>query len=119
MRARAGLAARLWRRGEREAAVEHYHELLRLNPNDNQGIRYLLAAWLLELGRDDDLAALLKRYEGDAMAACVYAKALLAFRRAGDSSVADVAIAGACARRARNTNQQQRPTSDPNQLAPH
>jgi tetratricopeptide (TPR) repeat protein len=85
MRARAGLAGRLWQRGEREAAVEHYREMLRLNPNDNQGIRYLLATCLIEIDRDDELAALLKQYDGDAMAAWAYAKALLAFRREGDS----------------------------------
>ena len=42
MRARAGLAELLWDAGEREAAVDHYRELLRLNPGDNQGIRQIL-----------------------------------------------------------------------------
>ena len=95
MRARAGLAARLWRRGERDAAVGHYRELLRLNPNDNQGIRYLLAACLVVLDRDDDLSTLLDKYEGDAMAAWAYAKALLAFRREGDSTRARRLLRGA------------------------
>ena len=40
MRARAALAATLWRLGRREEAVEHQRELLRLNPRDNQGLRY-------------------------------------------------------------------------------
>ena len=44
MRARAGLAACLWQLGEREEAVAHYRDMLRLNPNDNQGIRYTLSA---------------------------------------------------------------------------
>jgi len=30
--------------------------MLRLNPNDNQGIRYLLVDWLLQLGRDEEAA---------------------------------------------------------------
>ncbi|HXY17585.1 MAG TPA: tetratricopeptide repeat protein [Gaiellaceae bacterium] len=47
MRARAALAALLWKLGRREEALEHARELLRLNPNDNQGIRYQQAKWLL------------------------------------------------------------------------
>ncbi len=47
MRARAGLAAALWALGRRQEAIEHYRAMLELNPNDNQGIRYLLAAQLL------------------------------------------------------------------------
>lgn len=36
MRARAGLAQCLWELGEHQAAIAHYKELLRLNPNDNK-----------------------------------------------------------------------------------
>src|SRR3954453_6410197 len=50
MRARAGLAAALMKLGDTEGAVAHYRDMLRLNPNDNQGIRYLLAAHLLRQG---------------------------------------------------------------------
>jgi tetratricopeptide (TPR) repeat protein len=47
MRARAALAETLWALDRREEAVEHQRELLRLNPNDNQGLRYREAEWLL------------------------------------------------------------------------
>jgi len=86
MRAREGLARCLWDIGRGEEAVEHYQELLRLNPGDNQGIRYLLASALLSLDRDDDLAKLLERYEPDSSADWAYSEALLAFRREGDSA---------------------------------
>ena len=36
MRALLGLAQCLWESGQRAQAVEHYAEMLRLNPNDNQ-----------------------------------------------------------------------------------
>ena len=85
MRARFGLAQVLWVLGRRDEAVEHYRELLRLNPNDNQGVRYILAACLLELGRDVELTELLLRYEEDASANWAYSAALLAFRKEGDS----------------------------------
>lgn len=86
MRARLGLAQCLWALGDREPAVEHYREMLRLNPNDNQGIRSVLASCLLELGRDDETAQLLRQYEDDSCATWAYSRALLTFRRGGDSA---------------------------------
>jgi tetratricopeptide (TPR) repeat protein len=56
MRARLGLAHALWTAGRRDEAVRHLQDMLRLNPNDNQGVRYTLAGFLLFLDRDDDLA---------------------------------------------------------------
>jgi len=85
MRARSGLAVALWLKGEKEEAVEHFRDLLRLNPNDNQGIRYILAARYLDLGWDDDLSALLKAYKDDIAAVWTYSRALLAYRRQGDT----------------------------------
>src|SRR5262245_12926837 len=40
MRARLGLALSLWTAGRRDAAVQHLQDMLRLNPDDNQGVRY-------------------------------------------------------------------------------
>ena len=85
MRARAGLAQCLWEAGHREEAVEHYWDLLRLNPNDNQGIRYLLMPCLIELGRDGEAEKLFKQFEDDCMAVWMYSRALLDFRKHGDS----------------------------------
>jgi tetratricopeptide (TPR) repeat protein len=85
MRSRAGLAQSLWEAGQREEAVEHYRELLRLNPNDNQGIRDILMPRFIELGRDEDAESLYKQYEDDGMAVWMYSRALLDFRKHGDS----------------------------------
>jgi tetratricopeptide (TPR) repeat protein len=95
MRARHELALALWRLGHRDEAVGHYHEMLRLNPDDNQGIRYLLIDALLELGREADAGALLKRYKGDGSAHWTWSAALLTFRRAGNSAPARKALAKA------------------------
>lgn len=84
MRARQGLAQALWIDGSRDEAVAHLNDMLRLNPNDNQGIRYLLMDCLLELGRDDQAAEVMKRYESDEDAAWAWSEALLSFRRQGD-----------------------------------
>lgn len=85
MRARSGFAQALWAKGEREDAIAHYREMLRLNPNDNQGIRYLLAACFLEMERYDELNALLAEYDGDHSAAWTYTQALASFQREGDT----------------------------------
>jgi tetratricopeptide (TPR) repeat protein len=87
MRARLGLAQCLWESGQRAQAVDHYAELLRLNPNDNQGVRYLLLGALVDLDRDEEAQRLLQRYENDGSAEWVYTIALLAFRREGDSAI--------------------------------
>lgn len=85
MRAREALAHALWLAGRRGEAVEHLRDMLRLNPNDNQGVRYTLASWLMVLDRDDDLAGLLDRYDEDS-ATWAYSRTLLAFRRIGDGA---------------------------------
>ncbi|MBI1801016.1 MAG: tetratricopeptide repeat protein [Chloroflexi bacterium] len=83
MRAREGLAQVLWALGEKREAAGHFREMLRLNPNDNQGIRYFLARLLLELGADKELGELLGQFKDDAMAEWNYMRALRQFRRSG------------------------------------
>ena len=85
MRARKGLGLSLWISGARNEAVAIYQDMLLLNPDDNQGIRWVLASWLLALGRNDELGSLLRTYEGDVSATWAYSSALLAFRRDGNS----------------------------------
>lgn len=85
MRARAGLAATLNALGEVDAAIGHYREMLRLNPNDNQGIRYVLAACLMKRGDAEALKELFKKYDEDGSALWLYSRALVAFREKGGS----------------------------------
>jgi tetratricopeptide (TPR) repeat protein len=84
MRAREGLAMCLWDGGRHEEAVGHLQAMLELNPNDNQGVRCLLAMWLLELRRLEELRALLRQYPDDGMIEMVWAKVFLAFLTVGD-----------------------------------
>ncbi|WP_173514836.1 tetratricopeptide repeat protein [Sinorhizobium psoraleae] len=69
VRARAGLAAALWRLGRQHEALEHYQTMLELNPNDNQGIRYVLAGHLLARNDIKALKNLFKKYKEDCAAA--------------------------------------------------
>jgi tetratricopeptide (TPR) repeat protein len=93
MRARHGLAECLWVEGRHEEAIDHYREMLRLNPADDQGIRYLLAGGLMELGRDEEAEALLGAYVRDECAEWLYTLALIAFRKEGDSPRSEAMLA--------------------------
>jgi tetratricopeptide (TPR) repeat protein len=80
MRARHGLALALLKLGEEEEAMKHFRAMLKLNPGDNQGIRYLLLGCLL---KRNDIAAvkeLLAAYEDEWSAYWLYTRALVAFR---------------------------------------
>jgi tetratricopeptide (TPR) repeat protein len=84
MRARAGLAGTLLKLGDVDGALSHYRDMLKLNPNDNQGIRYVLAGCLLRQGDDGALRELLAAHE-DGSAFWLYTQALVAFRENGGS----------------------------------
>ncbi|MGO8948018.1 MAG: hypothetical protein ACLQUY_10220 [Ktedonobacterales bacterium] len=92
MRAREGLAHVLWHLDGRAAAIEHAQALLHLNPNDNQGIRYVLASWLLAVEDTEALERLLAQYPDEWSAHWGYTQALLAFRRHGAGRRADAAL---------------------------
>jgi len=80
MRARAGLAASLNTLGDVDAAIGHYRDMLQLNPNDNQGIRYVLAGCLMKRGDAEALKELFEKYDEDGSALWLYSRALVAFR---------------------------------------
>jgi tetratricopeptide (TPR) repeat protein len=80
MRARAGLAATLNALGEVDAAIVHYRDMLRLNPNDNQGIRYTLAGCLMKRGDTEALKELFTEFDEDGSALWLYSRALVAYR---------------------------------------
>lgn len=84
MRARFGLAHCCESLGRLDEAVGHYEDLLRLNPNDNQAVRYRLAGCLLRTKRLDRLGDLLARYDEPA-AHWRFLSALAAYVREGDS----------------------------------
>jgi hypothetical protein len=85
MRARQGLAESLVEMKCLAEAAEHFGELLRLNPGDNQGVRHSLVNVLIVMDRDEEALELLGRYPDDRQALLEYPRALLRFRREGDS----------------------------------
>ena len=97
MRARQGLAMAQWEVGRHDEAVAGFQDMLRLNPGDNQGVRYVLLDWLLRLGRDADAAKLMKRYNDDDSAEWLWSAVLVAFRKSGPSAAARTALGQATA----------------------
>ncbi len=95
MRARANLAQTLWDANQREESIEHYRGILKLNPSDNQGIRYLLLPAFIELGLDADAETLYKQFEDDFTAFWMYSRALLDFRKHGESPIANESLQSA------------------------
>jgi tetratricopeptide (TPR) repeat protein len=80
MRARAGLAMTLLRLGEEDAAIEHFRAMLKLNPGDNQGIRYVLLACMLRRDDREGVKALLSSYGDEWSVHWLYTRALVAYR---------------------------------------
>ncbi|HET7932426.1 MAG TPA: hypothetical protein VFL63_13685 [Rhodanobacteraceae bacterium] len=92
MRARVALASAHWEFGERSVAIAHAQDLLRLNPNDNQGVRAVLMTWLLLAGHLSDGRQLWKRYENDGSAAWAWSLALMNFIERGDGPDANTSL---------------------------
>ncbi|MBC7237228.1 MAG: tetratricopeptide repeat protein [Chloroflexi bacterium] len=83
MRAKLSLADCLFHSGQYEEAVQHFEELLHLNPNDNQGVRYWYALCLFAMNDNEALGRLLDRYAWDVTAPWTYTRALWAYRVRG------------------------------------
>lgn len=82
MRAKANYAQALWQLGEKEKAIEQYEQLLQLNPNDNQGIRYMLLPAYIELGKYDEAEELMDQYD-EATAMMDYNRLLVSYLKYG------------------------------------
>ena len=95
MRARAALAECLWETGERDDAVAHWQDMLRLCPNDNLGVRHILGPKLLGLNQLAAACDLLEEYEEPNFAEWGYTYALLLFRQGGATASAAKALKAA------------------------
>jgi len=83
MRAKAGLADCLYAKNEVDKAIEIYEDMLELNPNDNQGIRYLLSTLLLEKDDLTKFELFIKNSEEENCAVWNFNNALYNFKKIG------------------------------------
>ncbi|MGM9532604.1 DUF6398 domain-containing protein [Intestinibacter sp.] len=77
---KAELADLYYLKDDYESSVELYNDILRLNKNDNQGIRYKIFPLLILLDKKDQIENLIKTYENDECASMLYNKALYYYR---------------------------------------
>ena len=94
LRARHLYAELLWQMGDRPAALEEARTILRLNADDNQGMRYILIEWLMRAGSVADIDALLAAYD-EPSAAWTFTTALHRFRTHGPTADATKALRAA------------------------
>ena len=87
MRALAGLQESLWELGKHAEAIQVCRDMLRLNENDNQGMRYVLAGYLARRSRFSELEEFMEQgpYANDCAAPWCYTRALVWFLKEGDS----------------------------------
>ncbi len=98
MRALYGLSYYMWDTGERREAVAILRELLRLNPDDNQGNRVALVNRLLGIGDLPGAEDILETYSEPYMTDWAWNNALLLFLTEGPSIKAYEALKNACER---------------------
>ncbi len=107
--------------GRRDEAISHYRELLRLNPNDNQGVRYSLITALFTSGLDGEAGVLLEQFGDEPTAMWLYARTLWTFRREGDSPVPRASLRRALGANRRVpkylTGKEELPHTDPSSYA--
>ena len=87
MRALAGLQESLWELGKHAEAIQICRDMLRLNENDNQGMRYVLAGYLARRAKFVELEEFMEQgpYANDCAAPWCYTRALVWFLKEGDS----------------------------------
>lgn len=78
MESRLGMA--LFSTGREAEAFEQEKRVLRLNPDDNHGVRASMVNRLLATGRDEEALALAERYPGDTMVEVAYGRVLALYR---------------------------------------
>lgn len=92
MTAKLGFAHCLEALDWKEEAIKEYNEMLELNPNDNQGIRYMLAGLLLFTAKYKEFAQLYKKQKDEKSTFWLFNYALYLFATEGATAKANRAL---------------------------
>ncbi len=92
MRAKAEYAECLYTAGKHDESIAQFAEMIELNPNDNQGIRYRYASLLVWMDRFAEYEALVKLYPDEGSALWLFTYALYLFKQQGASEKANQAL---------------------------
>lgn len=95
MRAKAGYAECLYLTGKIEESINQYSEMIELNPNDNQGVRYQYATMLVNHDKFSEYDKLRKLYDDEGSALWLFTYAIYLFKKEGKSSKSDKALSSA------------------------
>jgi tetratricopeptide (TPR) repeat protein len=79
-------AMMLWNEGKIEKAVEQLSYILELNPEDNQGVRYILINLLIKLNKIKDCEELIDFFDEEYSAVWTYSKLLLNIKQNKDAT---------------------------------
>jgi len=71
----------LWENNQKDEAINQFKYMLELNPNDNQGVRYNLSTYLLELNRLDEVESLFHEFDEEYSAFWSYNKLLFDIKK--------------------------------------
>lgn len=92
MRAMNGLAFTYLHSNQIQKAIDTWKEMLELNPNDNQGVRYSLIIALLAVKKFKEVEKLINDYKDDASTTWLYSKAYLFFNQKDKKPLATKAL---------------------------
>lgn len=92
MTAKAGYAECLYLTGRTEESIQQYSEMLELNPNDNQGVRYQYAVMLVNKDKFSEYEKLRKLYPGEVSALWLFTYAIYLFKKEGNSAKSQKAL---------------------------
>ncbi len=87
MRAMSGMANWWLEKGKYRKAIDIYLEMIRLNPNDNQGVRYILSNLYLRVGDLGAFRKFSKHFEDGASVGWLFDNALYHFMLGGDTEL--------------------------------
>lgn len=92
MRAKISLAGCLYANKEDDKAIAIYEEMLELNPNDNQGVRYLLSTILLKQKDLTKFQLFIEQSDEENNAVWNYNNALFLFKKYGNTVKSEKAL---------------------------
>ncbi|MCC7554320.1 MAG: tetratricopeptide repeat protein [Methanobacteriaceae archaeon] len=81
------LSRMLWDENQKERAINQLKYCLELNPEDNQGVRYLLIDYLLELNKLDEVKDLLDFFDEEYSANWNFSKLLFSIKSKDDKKI--------------------------------
>lgn len=79
-----------WQNNEKDKAIDQLKYVLKLNPRDDQGVRYVLLSYLLELDMLEDAQSLMMSYGDDYSTYWSFCELLLDIKKQEDSAIIEM-----------------------------